>query len=417
MKYLKFAFVLLYICSFNFAEAQKINEILPPYNIKTISFQQGGQNVVPIFTLGESFDFMFDDLYGDDANYFYSIIHCDYNWNKSDLSRSEYLDGFDGQQIHNHENSFNTLQHYSHYMITLPNKQARFKVTGNYILQILNNNNEIVFTRKFILYENQVAVPVAVKRSRTMADIETKQNLDFSIVSKAIQFQNPLQNVKVVLMQNGKFEETISNIKPMYTLGNDLIYKYDQETSFYAGNEYYYFDNKDIRGAGNNISRVDALDIFNSHLYRNEARKNQIYTFYPDVNGNFVVRNLYVNNSNIEADYAWVYFSLSVPDYFGKNDIYIGGMFNNYSRSDEYKMEFNTDKNVYEKALMIKQGFTNYNYTMVDKKGKIDYSNAVDGNFFQTENDYDIIVYYRENGERYDRVIGRGKANSEVITN
>lgn len=417
MKYLKFTFVFLFIFCFNFAKAQKINELLPPYNIKTIAFQQGGQNVVPIFTLGESFQFMFDDLYGDDANYFYSIIHCDYNWNQSDLSRSEYLDGFDGQQIQNQENSFNTLQHYSHYKITLPNKQARFKVSGNYILQILNNNSQVVFTRKFILYENQVAVPVAVKRSRTMADIETKQNLDFSIVSKTIQFQNPLQNVKVVLMQNGKFDESIFNIKPMYTLGNDLIYKYDQETSFFAGNEYYYFDNKDIRGANNNVARVDALDIYNSHLYRNEARKNQIYTYYPDVNGNFVVRNLNTANSDVEADYAWVYFSVSVPDYFGNNSIYIGGMFNNYSKSDEYKMEFNETKNVYEKALLIKQGFTNFNYTMIDSKGNVDYKNAVDGNFFQTENNYDIIVYYRENGERYDRVIGRGKANSEVITN
>lgn len=218
-------------------------------------------------------------------------------------------------------------------------------------------------------------------------------------------------------MQNGKINEAISNVKPMYTIGNDLIYKYDKETQFWGGNEYYYFDNKDIRGANNSIARVDAKDIYNSYLYRNEARKNQHYTYYPDVNGNFVVRNINATNPNVEADYAWVYFSLSVPDYFGNNSIYIGGMFNNYNKTPEYKMDYNQERNVYEKALLVKQGFNNYQYIMADNKGKVDNENAVDGNFYQTENDYQVLVYYRENGQRYDRVIGRGTANSENITN
>ncbi len=395
----------------------QIAEIIPPYNIKTATFVQNGLNVVPIFNLREGFQLQFDDLYGDETNYFYILTHCDYNWKESELSKAEYIDGFDDQRIQIYENSFNTLQLYSHYTLSFPNKFTRFKVTGNYILTILNNSKEPVFSRKFVLYEDLVSVPMQVKRARNVQVIEQKHNLDFTIKSETIQFQNPLQNVKVMLLQNGNFNTVIKNIKPMYTIGNDLIYRYDTETQFWAGNEFLNFDNKDIRAANNTIARVASSEIYNSILYTSQARKNSIYTFFPDVNGNFMVRNFNADNSSIEADYAWVFFSLSAPDYFGKNGIYINGMFNNYAISPENKMEYNTKNNLYEKALFIKQGFTNFQYQVADKNGNIDGENAIDGNFFQTLNDYTVLVYYRENGQRYDRVIGKGSATSENITN
>ncbi|HEU0125569.1 MAG TPA: DUF5103 domain-containing protein, partial [Flavobacterium sp.] len=114
---------------------------------------------------------------------------------------------------------------------------------------------------------------------------------------------------------------------------------------------------------------------------------------------------------------AWVYFSLSAPAFRMNKDIYISGMFNNYSLSPEYKMDYNNDKGVFEKAIMIKQGFTNFQYTVADKKGNIDYENAIDGNFYQTENEYTILVYYKEATDRYQRVIGKGNANSINIVN
>lgn len=392
-------------------------EIIPPYNIKTVTFLQNNQNVIPIFNLNDTFQFEFDDLYGDEANYFYTITHCDYDWKPSQLSKAEYIDGFDDQRIQNYLNSFNTLQLYSHYRLSFPNKFTRFRVSGNYIIKILNDNKDVVFSRKFILCEELVSVPMQVKRARNVNQINYKQNLDFSIKSQNIQFQNPLQNVKVLLMQNGQFNGAITNVKPMYTIGNDLIYKYDTETQFWAGNEFLYFDNKDIRGANNSISRIDAKEIYNSYLYTNNARANVPYTFFPDVNGNFVVRNLNAEDSSVEADYSWVFFTLSAPAYYGKDDIYITGMFNNYALTPEYKMDYNKDKGVYEKALMVKQGFVNYQYTIANKNGKIDNENAVDGNFYQTENNYFAIVYYRENGQRYDRVIGKGIATSVDIIN
>lgn len=413
----RFAFFLFWIFIIPTLIKAQIAEINPPYNIKTATFVQNGQNVVPIFSLKEGFQFQFDDLYGDEANYFYTITHCDYDWKVSQLSKAEYIEGFDDQRIQNYENSFNTLQLYSHYTLSFPNKLTRFKVSGNYILTILNNSKEVVFSRKFILYEDLVAVPMQVKRARTGKNIDYKQNLDFAVKSENIQFQNPLMNVKVMLVQNGNFNTVIKNIKPMYTLGNDLIYKYDAETQFWAGNEFLNFDNKDIRGVNNTVSRVTSNQTYNSILYTNEARKNKIYTFFPDLNGNFFVRNMNSANNYIEADYAWVFFSLSAPDYFGKKDIYINGMFNNYALTAENKMDYNAETKVYEKALFIKQGFTNFQYQIADTKGNVDGENAIDGNFYQTENQYTALIYYRENGQRYDRVIGRGSANSENISN
>ena len=245
------------------------------------------------------------------------------------------------------------------------------------------------------------------------------QNLEFTILSNDIAFQTPLQNVKVLILQNGDFKTAIKNIPPQYTIGNQLVYKYGQETLFWGGNEFLYFENKDIRAANNNVGKVGSNnDIYNSYLYTNAARGHQIYTNYDDINGNFVVKNINASNNEIEADYAWVYFTLSAPAFRSNSkDVYITGMFNNYSLSPEYKMDYNQDKGVYEQAIMIKQGFTNFQYKIADKNGVIDYENAIDGNFYQTENDYTILVYYKQSSDRYTRVIGKGNANSINITN
>lgn len=416
--FLKIIFGLLSFLHFNILEAQALQEIIPPYNIKTISFMNNGQNVIPVFKLGESFELNFDDLFGNEANYYYEIIHCDYNWVPSDIPKQEYLKGLDNQRIIDYSNSFNCLQLYSHYQLNIPNQFTQLALSGNYMIKILNEDRDVVFSRKFIIYEDIANVRLQIKRGRNISTIESKQNLDFSITSKSLTFQNPLQNVKVLLLQNRQFTTGIKNIAPQYTIGNELVYKYDSETQFWGGNEFRFFDNKEIRNAANNVAKISSNGaIYNSFLFTDEARANLPYSFTLDANGNFVVRNLNAANNKIEADYAWVYFSLSAPSFRLDKDIYINGMFNNYALTPENKMEYNEKKNLYEKALLIKQGFTNYQYVVADTKGKIDQENSIDGNFFQTENEYEIIVYYRENTQRYDRVIGFVALNSVSITN
>lgn len=416
--FFKIIFGLLSLLSIDTIEAQAIQEILPPYNIKTISFMDNGQNVIPVFKLGESFELNFDDLFGNEADYYYEIIHCDYNWVPSDIPKQEYLKGLDNQRIINYSNSFNCLQLYSHYQLSIPNQFTQLTLSGNYIIKILNDDREVVFSRKFIIYEDLASVRLQIKRGRNLNTIESKQNLDFTITSKSLTFQNPLQNVKVLLLQNRQFKTGIKNIVPQYTIGNELIYKYDTETQFWAGNEFRFFDNKEIRNAANNVAKISSNGgIYNSFLFTDDARANFPYSFTQDVNGNFVVHNLNATNPKIEADYAWVYFSLSAPAFQIDNGIYINGMFNNYAIAPENKMEYNEKKKVFEKALLIKQGFTNYQYVVADAKGKIDLENSIDGNFFQTENEYEVIVYYRENTQRYDRVIGFVALTSVGATN
>lgn len=410
------ALLMLLLTSNITAQAEK--EIEPPFHIKTITFVQNRQNIVPVFQLGDSFQLQFDDLHGNEANYYYQIVHCDYDWKQSQLSVNEYMRGFDNQRIIDYTNSYNALQLYSHYRIQFPNRNTQLLVSGNYMIKIADENGDIVFSRKFIMYENIVTVPLQVKRARNIADVNYKHNLEFSVKSTTITFQSPLANVKVMLLQNGKLNSPITNIKPMFTIGNDLIYKYDTETQFWAGNEFRNFENKDIRAAANNVARIDSQGgVYNSYLYTDEARAREPYSFNPDYNGNFLINSLNVENIEIEADYAWVYFTLSAPSFYEKKDIYVNGMFNNYAMNEESKMDYNAEKGVFEKAIMIKQGFTNYQYVVADKAGKIDQANAIDGNFFQTEDNYFALIYYKENNQRYDRIIGKAVASSNDIIN
>jgi hypothetical protein len=410
--------ILILLSNLTFAQIEK--EVAPPYNIKTIQFKQSSQNTLPYFLLGDNFEFTFDDLYGDESNYYFKIIHCDYDWNPSQLFQNEYIVGIDNQRIIDYENSFNTLQLYTHYRLKFPNQfVTRFKVSGNYMLKIMDNEGNLVFSKRFVLYEEKVAVPVQIKNPRTVTVLKQKHNVEFTIKMGNNIFQNPLQNIKVAILQNGIWDTEIRNIKPQFTLGNDLIYKYDQETQFWAGNEFLYFDTKDIRVSVNNIRRIESIGgLYNTHLFPNVARKNLVYTYFPDANGNFVNRNINATtNEFVESDYSWVYFSLDagIPS---NQDIYVQGWFNGFSKADEYKMEYNKISGLHEKAIMVKQGFNNYCYTLVNKNNKSsDFQNAIDGNFFQTENNYFVLVYYRGNNDRYDRVIGKGMANSIDIIN
>ena len=403
---------------FNLIFSQAGIEQEPPFNIKTISFVSNNTNVIPFFKLGESFQLQFDDLYSDEADYYYTINQYNYDWSApTNLSKAEYLNGMDNQRIITYENSFNTLQLYSHYRQVFPNKFNQITKSGNYLFTILNDENEIVFSRRVIIYEEEVNVGLLVRRSRDFEGLDGKQNIEMSINYGDKILQNPIQNVKVTLFQNGNWKTSISNLKPQYTLGSELIYRYNKETQFWGGNEGYTIDNKIIRATNNTIARVTSGDnIYNTYLYTNTPRKNQPYTYFPDINGNFFVQNANGSNSGIEADYSWVYFALDAPEFLEGN-IYISGMFNNYALTDDYKMELNKKTGLYEKALLIKQGFTNYQYILTNKKGAIDFENAIDGNYFQTENNYTAIVYYKGNNDRYDRVIGIANTNSEVIRN
>lgn len=412
-----FLSLFLLTCFFNL-QAQ-VYETTPPEYIKTIEFQGESEfSGTPMIQLGAPITIEFDDLIGDEADYYYTIEHYNFDWTPSNLSKNEYMDGFDDLRILNYQNSFNTLQIYSHYKLTIPNRNTRgLKVSGNYMLRIFNENDELVFSRKFMIYEDIAIVRAQVKRSRDLKFIDTKQVINFSVDgTDKIIFRNPDQTLKTLIIKNNNLQNSIYNLKPQYSLGNEFIYRYDQPAAFWGGNEYLSFDSKDVRSATMNIRSIQLIDIYNTYLYTDGVRAFEPYTYNPDINGHFVVRTLQGEDPNIEAEYTWVHFGLQNYQDLNGGELHIYGNFNNFTLDESTKLTYNSEKELYETKRLFKQGFYNYKYVLLQKDGTID-EGFISGNYDETENQYTVLVYYRDIGGRYDRIIGVGSANSRNISN
>lgn len=387
-------------------------------NIKTVIFQSSNtNNYSPIVRLGEKMMLSFDDLNADEQNYYYKVEHCEIDWTPSNLITSEYIIGFSEDRIRDFNNSFNTLQPYTNYELTIPNPSTSIKISGNYVLSISNESNELVFQRRFIVYEPKVTVAVAAYKSRDISKINTHQSVQFTINNGGLRVNNPSQEIKTVLLQNNNWQTAITDLKPQYFRNNQLLYLYDKETSFWGGNEFLYFDTKAIREGTLNIARSELSgDIYDTYLYTKKGRIYEPYTLFPDINGNFTIRTLDGDLPNVDADYSWVHFSLeSFEDLSGK-EVYVSGKFNNWELNELNKLAYNEKRGLFEGTILMKQGFYNYQFLTKDANGKIS-NHDIDGSYYQTENDYTVIVYYKKFGARYTKVIGVGAGNSKVILN
>ncbi|WP_339701300.1 DUF5103 domain-containing protein [uncultured Marixanthomonas sp.] len=396
----------------------QLAEIPAPNYIKTIQFKgTSAQSELPVIRLGERLELSFDALNGEEEDFYYTITHHNFDWTESDLSKSEYLSGFDDVRIETYENSLNTLQIFSHYTLSIPNRETRgISKSGNYLLSIFDSDNNPIFSRKFMVIEEIAGVSVEIKRSRDLKYIEEKQTVQFTINSPSLLLINPKQTVHTLVMKNSNLKTAITNLKPQYTIGNELIYKYDKESSFWGGNEFLSFDNKDVRAAGNNISRISVSDVYENYLFTDIGRFNRPYTYNPDINGNFVVRNISANNQDIEAEYVRLHFNLQYFEDIGDKEIHLYGNFNNWTIDGSTYMKYDPQSDTYRNSRLFKQGFYNYKYVVVNRDGSIE-PGAISGNFWQTENDYTVLVYFRDLGARYDRIIGMGRGNSTNITN
>lgn len=411
-------FVLTYIvlCT-QFVTAQNDIIVQPPNNIKSVVFNPLTTNeYAPIIKLGSSFILDFDDLDADQKEYRYEIDHYDYNWKSSNLNATEFLNGYNDDLIRDFENSFNTLKDYTHYRVKIPNDNVSIKISGNYSITVFDENSDVVFTRPFIVYNPLITVGVSAHRSRDISTINSKHNVQFIINYPTISINNPNNEIKVAVYQNNDWNIVQKNIKPQFIRGTQLLYKYNSNINFWAGNEYLYFDTKEIRNATNNIYRTELNNIFNTYLYSDEERKDEPYTLNQDINGNFVLRTIDNELVNTEADYTWVHFNLLSTEKLDAQPIYVYGAFNNWQLTDENKMIYNRRTKSYQATILLKQGFYNYQYVRVTKEGIID-NHTIQGSHYQTENNYTVIVYYRPFGSRYDQVIGIGNANSEYLRN
>lgn len=402
------------------AFAQVAQEVPEPPFIKTVQFNASSTSgtSLPILQLGSGLSLSFDDIYGDERDYFYKITHHNADWTESSLARSEYMEGMDNVRILNFENSVATLQLYTHYQLSIPNQMTkRLTKTGNYLLSIYNEEGELVFSRKFMIFSPQFNVGAQVKRSRDLQYINTKQVLRFFIDSGDEVIINPKESLHTVLIQNNNLKTAITGIEPQYNIGNRLEYRYDQETAFWGGNEFFNFENKDVRAATFAIKSIELKSLYHNYLYSNPARYDQPYTYNPDINGNFLINTLQGRTPLTEAEYVWIHFSLRHPKLLDEQSIHLYGNFNNYVIDNSTKLVWDTRTRRYELPYLLKQGFYNYNYVLVNKDGSIDYKNSLDGNFWQTENNYQILVYYRKPGGRFDELVGLGQTNSSQITN
>jgi len=415
----KFNFSLLFFVVFFVFTGISQNNVIqyPPDHIKSIVLRSNlTNNYTPIIRLGEGFTLEFDNLSYDQAEYTYKIEHYDYDWQPSGLISTEFINGYASDYIRDFENSFNTLQPYTYYRLQIPNENTQIKLSGNYVISILNNYDEVLFSRPFIVYDSKVDVGVSVHRNRDIASLNSKQSLQFTINHPNLQINNPSQEIKVAIYQNNDWNTVIKGLKPQFFRGSQLIYKYIDKISFWAGNEFLFFDTKQIRTANNNIARVTLNNIFDTYLYLDDERLHRPYTLYPDINGNFVIRSVDGGETSTEADYTWVHFGLETFENIGQDNIYVYGNFNGWQLTEENKMSFDENLKIYTCKMLLKQGFYNYLYVTANEEEKIN-NHAIEGSFFQTENDYTVLVYFRPFGSRYDQVIGYGNANSENLRN
>lgn len=389
-------------------------------NIKTVLCFQKDQNLsIPIINLksDEKISLIFDDHNDNMSNYFYRIIHCNANWLKSDLMESDYIDGFFKNEIYDYELSFNTIKKYINYNLELPNENVDFLKSGNYIIEVTNHLDSIVFHKRFMILENKVSISANVKQGTLNKNKKIKHEIDFNINHEKFYISDPYTDVKVVIMQNNNEENKINDLTPLFVKNNVLIYDYDEENNFFAINEFRYFDIKSLRYFSERIKYIvrDSIDNINKVvLFKDKTRSFDLYSIYPDINGKFIIKSQEARNSMTEADYAKINFKL-ISEKIEFGDIYIYGKLSDWMINDDFKLKYNEKEKIYEADILLKQGYYNYNYALKDTiNNTVDFS-FIEGTHYQTKNDYYIYVYHRGPESRYDRLIGFLKTSSKEL--
>ena len=283
------------------------------------------------------------------------------------------------------------------------------------MIKIFDDYGDLVFSRKFMVLEKRSKIQVQVRRPREVSLINEAQSVDFKVSSTNMNFNNPMQTVKTVIIQNNNLKTAKYGLKPQFIMGNELVYRFIDESLFMGGNEYLFFENRDVRSANQGVQYIDLKEIYHSYLFTDIQRKYQKYTYNPDINGGFKITVLDREDPRIEADYTYVHFSL-LSEEIVNSSVYVYGGFNNFSVDKSNQMSYNFQKGIYEVSIMLKQGFYNYKYVVVDEKNDLQ-EGFISGNFDETENNYVVVVYYRDLGSRYDKLIGIGSANSVDMTN
>ncbi len=389
----------------------------------------------------------FDDLDATPKDYYYTIVHCDANWHPSQLNDMEYIDGFVSDRIQTFEFSFNTYVPFVHYSLELPNDQTCFTKSGNYLLIVYSDSPDYpVLTRRFMISENSVKLDARIRRPGDVSKIRTHHEIDFTVNYEGLPANNPRTEFTAVVKQNFRWDNAFTVHEPMHERANRLIYEFQNEIVFPAGKEFRMVDARSFRFRTERVARLeDDSEHFHLHLFPDEIRTNKPYFYEVDINGKYLIDNSLdvprdggtsvfdllrtgvgtrnvrpdqlsgsdmraqedlIRRMNLESDYAYVHFSLPVNQPYRDGNIHLFGELTDRALDHRSLMKYDEQVGAYKLSLYLKQGFYNYKYAFVqDGSSMADFSRT-EGNWHEAENEYQILIYFRPFGERYDRLVG-----------
>lgn len=381
-------------------------------NIKTVQlFNTESEMSNPAIELNSSgkIRLKFDDLDGAYKIYSYTFIHCDANWNQSNIYPNQYLDGFFQNDIRDYQYAVNTRQIYTNYTLDFPNQYVKFLASGNYILYVYENNNKEkpVITRRFFVYETMSNLDVTIRRSFTAGSIQSNQAIDVKATpNSSLKVFNPLGEFKLAVRQNRRWDNFSPNIAPNLLEGTTLVYTYNDKLNFQANNEFRQFD---IRSIGLNSLNVrkSIVDTANQiFLFDDKTRYNTPFSNYFDINGTFAILQRDGLNSARDVDYAYVHFRLMTDGPLLDGEPYLMGALTNWSIDSTSKMDFDESCRCYYKNLYLKQGYYNYMYAVKHPQDQILDFSYMEGSNQQADNEYTLYFYFQSTIGLYDRLIG-----------
>lgn len=355
--------------------------------------------------------FSFDEMSHDYRRFTYRITHCDYSWAPSDILEIDYLDGFNDMPIEEWENSENTTVLYTNYSFTIPNENVTLKLSGNYKVEILDDeaDEEPVAEFRFSVVEPRVALEASVSGNTDIDMNRTHQQVSFTVHHPKYNISNPAGEIFAVVYQNRRFDNAVANIKPTYITGNSLQYVYNEKLIFDGGNEYRRFEITDPDVPGMNVARVGyASPYYHAELYVDTPQR--FHSTHRDENGRFFVNTLEGYGTAIEADYLFVHFTLDAPMLAG-GSYYLLGDFCGNSFGRDNKLMYDAENGVYRISTLLKLGLYNYSYVWLPDGASSATTLQAEGDFYDTDNEYLILIYHREFASRYDKLICVGRLN------
>lgn len=399
----------------NFSQVLE-EKVYHPSIRSVLLFRSGAELTPPIINYNTSdlLTLSFDDLDGGYTSYQYTFIHCNADWTPTDLWQNEYLSGYTEDYIRNYQSSFNTLQPYTHYSVEIPNENIRFRIPGNYLLKVYPDGNpdQPIFTKKFYVVDKSVSVNGSVKQATDINKRFTHHEVLFTISHPQYVIDQPFNNLKVIVLQNNRWDNPQINIPPLMIREGELDYRYTDGTiEFPGGNEFRYFDMKSIRSRNERIRSIEIRnDAYIVDLSHDVRRNFKPYISDRDINGKFLLKSDDASDIAVEGEYAWVNFFISFETPLVGGTMFVTGQFNDWKfdqsiTPDKGRMKYNFARQGYEARVLLKQGYYNYLYAYVDDKSGIPDFNQAEGNHSETVNEYSILVYYREQGNRFDNLI------------